>query len=187
LEEPVSRLFLLLDFGGRRRLEAMRPRLYRLAYAWCHDASLADDLAQEALAKAMARQDQLREEAALEGWLFSILNNCWRDHLRNRRDFADIEDVDEVVLSHDDSPEKLYASRQATRRVRRAIASLPMAQRQVVTLVDIEECSYAEVAAILAVPVGTVMSRLARARQALKATLLKEEAGAGRPMLRRVK
>jgi len=183
----VSRLFSILNLGCRRRLEAMRPRLYRLAYAWSHDASLADDLAQEALAKAMLRQDQLRDDGAMEGWLFSILNNCWRDHLRSRRDFADIDDVDEVVLSHEDSPEKLYASRQATRRVRRAIAGLPMAQRQVVTLVDIEECSYVEVAAILAVPVGTVMSRLARARQALKAALLKEEAADGRPMLKRVK
>lgn len=165
----------------------MRPRLYRLAYAWCHDASLADDMAQDALAKALARQDQLREEAALEGWLFSILNNCWRDHLRGRRDVANIEDVDEMILAHEDSPENQYASRQATQRVRLAIASLPVAQRQVITLVDIEECSYAEVASILDVPVGTVMSRLSRARQALKTCLLKQEAETVRPLLRRVK
>ena len=170
----------------------MRPRLYRLAYAWCHDAGLADDLAQDTVAKALGRGEQLRDEAALEGWLFAILNNCWRDHLRTRREFLDVEELDEVVLSHDDSPEHLYSRRQATLRVRDAIAALPLAQRQVVTLVDIEECSYAQVAQVLGVPVGTVMSRLARARQALKNDLAKEhrmhaEQAAMRPPLRRVK
>lgn len=182
MQNPLS----FLDFSGRRRLTAMRPRLYRLAYAWCHDGHLADDLAQEALIKALARRGQLREEAALEGWLFSILNNCWRDHLRGRREFADIDALDEVILSDEPGPERLYASRQTANRVRGAIAALPMAQRQVITLVDIEECSYAQVANVLAVPVGTVMSRLSRARQALKERLLLEEAKS-QPLLRRVK
>lgn len=182
MQNPLS----FLDFSGRKRLTAMRPRLYRLAYAWCHDGHLADDLAQEALIKALARRGQLREEAALEGWLFSILNNCWRDHLRGRREFADIDALDEVILSDEPGPERLYASRQTANRVRGAIAALPMAQRQVITLVDIEECSYAQVANVLAVPVGTVMSRLSRARQALKERLLAEEAKT-RPLLRRVK
>lgn len=183
----MRNLFSLLNFPARRRLEAMRPRLYRLAYAWCHDHALADDLAQETVSKALARSSQLREEAAMEGWLFAILNNCWRDHLRGRRDFADVAEIDEVVFAHDDTPERLYAGRQAILRVRKAIAGLPVGQRQVVTLVDIEECTYAEVASILEVPVGTVMSRLARARQALKEKLMAEEAMATRPALRRVK
>lgn len=182
MQNPLS----FLDFSGRRRLTAMRPRLYRLAYAWCHDGHLADDLAQEALIKALARRGQLREEEALEGWLFSILNNCWRDHLRGRREFADIDALDEVILSTEPGPERLYASRQTASRVRGAIAALPMAQRQVITLVDIEECSYAQVAKVLEVPVGTVMSRLSRARQALKQRLLVEEAKS-QPLLRRVK
>lgn len=177
-----------LDFSTRRRLEAMRPRLYRLAYAWCHDVHLADDLAQETLAKSLARSGQLRDGAAMESWMFSILNNCWHDYLRGRREFSDIDDLDEMVLAHDSGPERHYASRQTTQRVRDAIAILPMAQRQVVTLVDLEECSYAEVAAILEVPVGTVMSRLSRARQALKSYLIGQQEGvAARPMLRRVK
>lgn len=164
----------------------MRPRLFRLAFAWCHDRHLADDLVQDALAKALGRGSQLREDKAMEGWLFAILNNCWRDHLRRRKEFENVEDVDEVVLAHDDSPDRSYATRQTTDRVRRAIAALPMAQRQVVTLVDMEECSYAQVAEILEVPVGTVMSRLSRARQALKALLLAGQEQR-RPQLRRVK
>lgn len=175
----MLKLFSLLNFPLRRRLEELRPRLYRLAYSWCHDAALADDLAQEALIKALARCEQLRDAQALESWLFSILNNCWRDHLRGRREFAgefsDIADIDELIVDESPSPEQRYASRQTIQRVRQAIASLPIGQRQVITLVDIEECSYASVAAILDVPVGTVMSRLARARQALRQYFMRQQ------------
>lgn len=187
----MPQLFSLLDRSGRRRLEALGPRLYRLAYAWCHDAHLAEDLAQESLAKALGRVEQLRDEGSLESWLFTILNNCWRDHLRRRREMVDVADLDEVVLAHDDSPERLYDRRQSTLRVRDAIAVLPLAQRQVLTLVDLEECSYAQVAQVLGVPVGTVMSRLARARQAIRQQLsqdnMKEAPAGERPALRRVK
>jgi RNA polymerase sigma-70 factor (ECF subfamily) len=172
----VLKLFSLLNFPLRRRLEELRPRLYRLAYSWCHDTSLADDLAQEALIKALARSEQLRDAQALESWLFSILNNCWRDHLRARREFADIADIDAAIIDESPSPEQRYASRQTIQRVRQAIASLPIGQRQVITLVDIEECSYASVAAILDLPVGTVMSRLARARQALRKYFMHQQA-----------
>lgn len=164
----MLKLFSLPNFSRRHRVEDLRPRLYRLAYSWCHNATLADDLAQETLIKALARSDQLRDAQALESWLFSILNNCWRDHLRARRDYADVDDLDAAIVDESPSPEQRYASRQTVQRVREAIAALPLGQRQVITLVDIEECSYAAVAAILDVPLGTVMSRLARARQALK-------------------
>lgn len=170
----VNKLVYLFSAGLRGRLTAMRPRLYRLAYAWCHDGHLADDLTQEALARAIDRAGQVKDEAAFESWLFAILNNCWRDYLRRCKDCVDIEDIDEAVLSHDATPERLYASRQAGNRVRAAIARLPVGQRQALTLVDIEECSYAEVAAILDIPVGTVMSRLSRARMAVKAMLSEE-------------
>lgn len=161
----------LLDFSTRRRLEAARPRLCRLAHSWCHDRHLAEDLAQEALLKAMDRVGQLKDPALLEGWVFAILNNVWRDHLRRRKPFVDIDDLDEAVLADDMLPEDDYSRRQTGDRVRAAIARLPLGQRQVLTLVDIESCTYAQVAAVLAIPVGTVMSRLARARQALREAL----------------
>jgi len=189
----LLKLFSLLNFPLRRRLEELRPRLYRLAYSWCHDAALADDLAQDALIKALARSEQLRDVQALESWLFSILNNCWRDHLRARREFTDVDELDDAIVDDTPSPEQRYASRQTIQRVRLAIAGLPLGQRQVVTLVDIEECGYAEVAAILGVPVGTVMSRLARARQALRLYFMTEQTQSERPIaadrtaIRRVK
>lgn len=166
------------------QIKAGRGRLYRVAFAWCHDAALADDLAQEALARGLSRLEQLRESAKLMSWLFAILHRCWIDHLRAQR-----RDVDDELLS--ELPSDLpgpdsHAERQETvSRVRRAIEALPLGQRQVVTLVDLEGFSYAEVAEVLEIPIGTVMSRLCRARGSLRG-LLMEEATA-QPRLRSVK
>jgi len=178
---------LLWSNPTRKRIEGMRPKLYRMAYAWCHDAHLADDLTQEALTKALGRSGQLREAEAVGAWLFTILNNCWRDHLRSRREFSDVDELDELIFDQRPGPEGDYERHQTCHRVRAAIASLPLAQRQVITLVDIEEHSYADVARILEVPVGTVMSRLSRARQALKSHLLAQEPASRRSQIRRIK
>jgi RNA polymerase sigma-70 factor (ECF subfamily) len=180
-------LTLLWSNPARERIEGMRPKLYRMAYAWCHDAHLADDLTQEALAKALGHAGQLRDGGALCAWLFAILNNCWRDYLRSRREFSDVDELDEVIFDPRPGPDGDYERHQTCQRVRAAIAALPLAQRQVITLVDIEGYSYADVARILEVPVGSVMSRLSRARQALKSHLLAQEPANRRSQLRRVK
>ncbi len=153
---------------ARRRLESQRARLYRIAYAWTHNPALADDLVQETLTKALAKSGQLRDPKAGEAWLFSILSNCYYDHFRRQRETQDLE---ELALAHESTPEKESGSQELVQKVRAAIAGLPLPQRQVVTLVDIEGFSYMEVAKILDVPIGTVMSRLCRARAALKETL----------------
>jgi RNA polymerase sigma-70 factor (ECF subfamily) len=155
----------------RKTLEQKRARLYRLAYAWCHNAALADDLVQDTLTKALQKAGQLRDQNAQDAWLFSILANCYRDHFRRTRD---MDDIDDVELSHDLSPETETMRDQVVDRVRAAIARLPEGQRQVVTLVDLEGFSYVEVAQILQIPSGTVMSRLCRARAALKTMLFDE-------------
>ncbi|GAB4483824.1 MAG: RNA polymerase sigma factor [Burkholderiaceae bacterium] len=166
-----------------RAVEANRARLYRVAFSWCHDAALADDLVQEAVSKALENCAQLRSIDSVAAWLFAILNNCWRDHLRRWRDNVDIDAVEECELPLRDSAEDDFARAQTVGRVRRAIAALPLGQREVVTLVDLEDFSYAEVAAILSIPVGTVMSRLARARCALREALI-EQAHDAAPALR---
>ena len=155
----------------RPGIEAQRPALYRIAYAWCHDPALADDLVQETLSKAWARRAQLRDEAVLKGWMVSILNHCWLDHLRSRRDFDDVDDWQDELVSQADSPEACCNREEVVACVRAAVARLPLGQRQVLTLVDLEEFGYAEVAGILDIPVGTVMSRLSRARASLKSLL----------------
>ena len=66
----------------QNQLEQIRPRLYRLAYSWSHNAALADDLVQETLIKALKNANQLRDPSLLNSWVFSILANCLRDHYR---------------------------------------------------------------------------------------------------------
>ena len=149
----------------KRTLAEYRENLYRIAYSWCHNAALADDLVQETLVKALKNSSQLRDPQTVRAWLYRILSNCWRDHFRRSRDTVD---VDDVVLVAADTPDLQHDRQQIVNRVRNAIARLPMGQRQVISLVDLEGCSYIEVAQILDVPIGTVMSRLSRARKALK-------------------
>lgn len=181
----ISRLL----FGPfRPSIEAERPMLYRIAYAWCHDPALADDLVQETLSKALARRAQLRDEGALKAWLVSIMNHCWLDYLRSRREFDDVAAWQDELESSMASPEACCDREQVIACVRAAVARLPLGQRQVLTLVDLEEFGYAEVAGILGVPVGTVMSRLSRARTSLRNMLDgAKQQPAARPLLRRVK
>lgn len=165
-----------LDFFTRSReaqraLQQARARLYRVAYAWCHNAALADDLTQETLTKAFRNSAQLRDPKARDAWLFTILANCFRDHFRKTRE---MEDIDEIEISHDSTPETESSRAEIVGMVRTAISRLPKGQRQVVTLVDLEGFSYVEVSQILDVPIGTVMSRLCRARNAMKTMLLPE-------------
>jgi RNA polymerase sigma-70 factor (ECF subfamily) len=170
-------------------LEQMRPRLYRLAYSWSHNAALADDLTQETLIKALKNIGQLRDSALLSSWLFSILANCLRDHYRKYKEMDDIDEIEDYQHAHDNTPEEVHSQTQIVQRVRNAVDKLPVGQRQVLTLVDLEELSYIEVAEILDIPIGTVMSRLCRARSAIK-PLLKElspQQNLANSQLRRVK
>jgi RNA polymerase sigma-70 factor, ECF subfamily len=155
------------------QLEQIRPKLYRLAYSWSHNAALADDLAQETIIKALKNVSQLRDPALLNSWLFSILANCLRDHFRQYKEMDDIDELEDYRYAHENTPENAHSQSQIVLRVRDAVSKLPLGQRQVLTLVDLEELSYIEVASILDIPIGTVMSRLCRARVSMK-TLLKE-------------
>ena len=155
----------------RREIEGSRTMLYRMAYAWCHDAALADDLAQIAVEKALRRSGQLRDPERAKAWMLRILANCLRDHVRARREHVDLETVEDVLADGGASPQEARESAELARRVRLAVEALPLGQRQVVTLVDLEGCTYAEAGEILEIPIGTVMSRLCRAREALRERL----------------
>ncbi len=157
------------DHKLRQRLEAMRPRLYRLAYSWTMNPALADDLTQDTLTKGLRKVSQLKNPDALEGWLFGILRNCWRDHYRSHRE---MDELDHEQLTDEITPEHHHEQQHIVTKVRSAIAQLAEGQREVVTLVDLEGFSYAEVAESLEIPIGTVMSRLCRARKALAEKLL---------------
>lgn len=169
-------------------MEAVRPKLFRTAFAWCHNRDLAEDLAQETLAKALTKVGQLRSIDALEGWLFRIMANLWRDHVRKDRPMDTMEDVD---VRTEETPEDINSQQQTVARVRLAMGKLPDNYRVALTLVDLEGFSYSETAVIMEVPVGTVMSRLSRGRSQL-AKLLKESdttsaSSTGTPHVKQVK
>lgn len=117
----------------------------------------------------------------MDGWLFRILANCWNDHLRKRRETMLF---DEERHQHQVTPELLSLRQQDIENVRTAVAALPEGQREIITLVDIEGFRYAEVAEIMNVPIGTVMSRLCRARKTLKAQLLARPSNTRRQVIR---
>ncbi len=172
----------------RARLEQAQGRLYRMACAWCHDPTLAADLVQETSSKALERAGQLRDPALFESWLFRILANCCRDHFRRQRELPDADIAQRQIQEW--TPQDEQERSEIVNAVRAGIASLPLDHRCVLTLVDLEGFSYDQVARILDIPIGTVMSRLSRARKKLKTRLqaLGCDHGAGsRPTLRRVK
>lgn len=154
--------------GLRQSIAGSRDRLYRVALAWSGDAMVADDLVQETLETALAKSHQLRESERLYAWMYSIMNNCWRHYLRRQR--PDCE-LDETQHAGDTDPQMLSEQGEVIDRVRAAIARLPIGQREVLILVDLEGFAYQEVADILEIPIGTVMSRLSRARGFLQTAL----------------
>ena len=160
---------VLAAFSLKSEFATRRNKLYRIAYSWCHDAALADDLAQETIYKAIKNANGLRDIGTIDTWLYRILFNCWQDYLRVKgRNVEFIEMHDEDQAEHAEN----YQQAQIVDRVRASIEQLPMPLREVVTLADFAGFSYAEIAEIIDVPVGTVMSRLFRARKNLKQQLL---------------
>ena len=175
------------DLEIKNRIARRRDRLFRIAYSWCHSRSLSDDLAQETLTKALKKHASLKNPESLDCWLYGILANCWRDHFRQTRNHQDIDNYDFTL---DITPESQYMQHGISHAIYKAVSELPLGQRQVVTLVDLEGFSYAEVAGILDTPIGTIMSRLCRARKSLANKLLyiKSESGEDKtPFIRRVK
>ena len=167
--KTISRL--TTHYCLRKQMKALRPQLYRLAWSWCHDAEQADDLVQDTLLRGLERIDQLRDQEQLKYWLCRIMSNLHKDQLRMRRESVNYE---EVVLPAEGDPEQEAGRQELIGQVRTAIAKLNEDQRMVVTLVDLMGFSYADVAGVLEVPVGTVMSRLNRARERMRSLLMRQ-------------
>lgn len=158
----------------KNRIGESRDRLYRVALAWSGDKMLADDLVQEAITAGIVNSHQLRDEKRLFVWLYSILNNSWCKYLRNKK--LQIELDDDFADEERSGPFKSCEESETVLRVRRAVATLPPDQSQVIALVDLEGLSYCEVSETLNIPIGTVMSRLHRARKNLLMKLSKPAA-----------
>jgi RNA polymerase sigma-70 factor (ECF subfamily) len=149
-------------------LVTLLPRLRRFARTLTRNPHDADDLVQVALERALARAHQLRPDAALAGWVFGILRHAWIDELRARARRERVFAPEESGLHVGDAGQGAQAERLA---VQDAMGRLPQEQRLAVALVLIEGLSYKEAAHVMEVPIGTLTSRLARAREALQAML----------------
>jgi RNA polymerase sigma-70 factor (ECF subfamily) len=152
----------------RRRIADSRDRLYRVALAWCGDEMLADDLVQETIETGILKSRQLKDETKLYSWLYRILKNAWFASMRKDRAH---EILDEELLTDNKGPVSNCQELEIVTQVRLAISRLPAEQRQVISLVDLDGLPYCEVAEALEIPIGTVMSRLHRARKELLARM----------------
>lgn len=148
-----------------QQLCANRERFYKLAYAWTRDAMLADDLVQEAMQKAFVSFNSLKDETKLKAWTCRIMLNCYHDWLRRKKDTMDIDDFELVA---DSSPDRYMTAQDSSQMIRHCIACLNEKYRNVITMIDIMEFSYQEASDALDIPIGTVMSRLCRARNQLR-------------------
>lgn len=162
-------------------LEVQIASLRRYARALLRDRNDADDLVQESLARALSRADRFKPGTNLRAWLFTIMHNVHVNQVRqkiSRPDEVPVEDYEMRLVT----PARQETSIEL-RDMSRALADLPEEQRQVLLLVALEGLKYDEVAAVLQIPIGTVMSRLSRAREAVRIKLANE----GGVPLRRVK
>jgi RNA polymerase sigma factor (sigma-70 family) len=169
-----------------RLVEPLIPALRRYAGGLTRNPAEADDLVQDCLERAVARWGQRREGGDVKTWLFTILHNLFVSRVRQRARrgaHMPIEDAGEPALTQ--APAQEHSLRH--RELVKAVEALPPDQKSVLLLVTVEDMSYAEVAKVLGVPIGTVMSRLSRARERLRRDLEGEGAGRGGLALRRVK
>jgi RNA polymerase sigma-70 factor (ECF subfamily) len=156
-----------------RLMVAQLPALRRYAVGLSGDRQAADDLVQDCIERALRRMDTLADEQKLAGWLRSILFNAFIDARRTSRSRGEVVDSDlNALLDMTTPPDR----QQEANEVLRATSRLAPQHRQVLLLVAAEGLSYREIADELAVPIGTVMSRLARARAQLREALAKPSA-----------
>ena len=152
-------------------------QLYNFAHWLTGDRTDAEDLVQETFAKALKGFRSFEEGTNLRAWMYRILRNCFltsRTGLRvqNMAALDDQEAELDTATSHNLTPEVLLLQKESEQKVMGALASMPVHYREVILLCEIEELSYKEIAQVLAVPMGTVMSRLARARTMLRRALV---------------
>ncbi len=154
-----------------RDLLDLLPNLRRYALSLCRSADIADDLVQLTCQKALSNRRGFQQGTRMDAWLFRILRNSWIDMVRRKRGEGQSIDIDDAYDLPGAAGAETVENRLLLDRTLKAIHELPEEQREVLLLVCVEELSYKETAEVLDVPIGTVMSRLARARKQLAALL----------------
>jgi RNA polymerase sigma-70 factor (ECF subfamily) len=164
------------SYGGVEVIEYM-DALYGYAMVLTRNRSEAEDLVQETYIRAIGAMRRLRADSNIKSWLLVILRNVWLNQLRKQHTAPKMVEIDgdettaNVIVETSKGPDALYVSKLECEQVREAIQQLPVDFREVILLREYEELSYQEIAKILKCPVGTVMSRLARARSKLRILL----------------
>jgi RNA polymerase sigma-70 factor (ECF subfamily) len=152
--------------------------LYSYALVLSRNRTEAEDLVQETCLRAIRAMESLRAESSAKSWLFTILRNIWFNQLRQRRSAPEIVELDldgngpNQAADTAKDPHATYVSNVEQEQVRTAIDQLSNDYREIIILREYEGLSYQEISTVLECPVGTVMSRLARARRRLRNLLL---------------
>ncbi|MDZ7907936.1 MAG: RNA polymerase sigma factor [Gemmobacter sp.] len=151
----------------RSDLVALVPKLRRFAQSLTGNRQDGDDLVQAACEKALRNAAQFVPGTRMDSWMYRIIQTLWIDDRRRNHTRGTAIDPEDAYLSDEGRAANLPEDRMMLAQTRRAMADLPENQREVLALVAIEGLSYKDAAETLAIPVGTVMSRLSRAREAL--------------------
>ena len=148
------------------------PRLRRFCVALTGTLDSGDDLLQSAVERALRRKETYNGDQRLESWLFKIAQNLWIDQKRKEARQGTMTDLSQIAEIAGEDGRKSVESRAATENILGHIAALPEPQRLVVAHILVDGQSYKETASLLGVPVGTIMSRLSRARKTLETLIL---------------
>jgi RNA polymerase sigma-70 factor (ECF subfamily) len=148
-------------------------RLYNLACWLTHDTIAAEDLVQETYMKALRGFSSFQQGTNFRAWIYRILRNTFLTSQTGLKAVATIDLDDETAPERTDevTPESLLLARTETETLQRALELLPVHFREIILLCDLEEMSYQEISQALGIPTGTVMSRLSRARKAMRTLL----------------
>jgi RNA polymerase sigma-70 factor (ECF subfamily) len=176
------------DAAGIEHLDG----LYSYAMVLSRNHAEAEDLVQETYVRAIQALGRLRAGSNMKSWLFTILRNIWLNQLRKRRNGPQVIEIEEDGVANSIAePSKdshdLYVSKMEAEQVRAAIQELQVEFREIILLREYEDLSYQEIASVLDCPVGTVMSRLGRARAKLRASLSEAFLGSDSPSVRGTK
>jgi RNA polymerase sigma-70 factor (ECF subfamily) len=173
------------DDTFREQMIAFLPRLSGFALALTGNADLRDDLVQETCARALLHKDQWQPGTRLDSWMFRIAQNLWLDMKRTEKFRGEPIDIESVADLMESDGQGLVDSRLALGEVLRGLEQLSPEHRVLIGLVCVDGMTYKQAAEVLELPLGTVMSRLARARLALhdaiNRTLVARETRRGRP------
>jgi RNA polymerase sigma-70 factor, ECF subfamily len=158
-------------------------RLYNFACWLTQDRQEAEDLVQETYVKALKGFSSFHTGTNFRAWIYKILRNTFLTSRTGLKAAAtvpiDAEEGDEVLPAVKETPESILLQRSDWQLMQRALEQLPVPYREVLLLCEVEEMSYQEISATLAIPMGTVMSRLSRARQALRGAVQKMQGAGG--------